>query len=124
MTQLHADDGFLEYYQFEHDPILERYSSFKFFSAKRRTVLIELHHLARYSKLMLVVTGPAESSKTVLHQALVASSKEPVQNIVIAPSATTDAAAMLQHVSAALGLRDADIAGVLRHIDRKSTRLN
>lgn len=118
MTQLHADDGFLEYYQFEHDPFLGRGSSFKFFSAKRRPVLIELHHLARYSKLMLVVTGPAGSGKTVLRQALVASSKEPVQNIVIAPSATTDAAAMLQHVSAALGLRDADIAGVLRHIEQ------
>lgn len=118
MTHLHADDGFLEYYQFEHDPFLGRGSSFKFFAAKRRPVLVELHHLARYSKLMLVVTGPEGSGKTVLRQALVASSKEPVTNIVIAPSSTTDAAAMLQHVSAALGLHGADIAGVLRHIEQ------
>lgn len=118
MTDLHADNGFLEYYQFEHDPFLGRGSSFKFFAAKRRPVLVELHHLARYSKLMLVVTGPEGSGKTVLRQALVASSKEPVTNIVIAPSATTDAAAMLQHVSAALGLHGADIAGVLRHIEQ------
>lgn len=118
MTDLHADNGFLEYYQFEHDPFLGRGSSFKFFAAKRRPVLVELHHLARYSKLMLVVTGPEGSGKTVLRQALVASSKEPVTNIVIAPSSTTDAAAMLQHVSAALGLHGADIAGVLRHIEQ------
>ena len=118
MTQLYADDGFLEYYQFEHDPFLGRGSSFKFFAAKRRPVLVELHHLARYSKLMLVVTGPEGSGKTVLRQALVASSKEPVKSIVIAPSATADAAAMLQHVSAALGLHNADIVGVLRHIEQ------
>ncbi len=118
MTQLHADDGFLAYFRFEHDPFLNRGSSFKFFSAKRRPVLVELHHIARYSKLMLVVTGPTGSGKTVLRQALVASSKETVQNIVIAPSTTTDAAAMLQHVSAALGLHDADIASVLRHIEQ------
>ncbi len=118
MTQLYADDGFLEYYQFEHDPFLGRGSSFKFFAAKRRPVLVELHHLARYSKLMLVVTGPEGSGKTVLRQALVASSKEPVKSIVIAPSATADAAAMLQHVSSALGLLNADIAEVLRHIEQ------
>ncbi len=118
MTQLHADDGFLEYYQFEHDPFLGRGSSFKFFAAKRRSVLVELHHLARYSKLMLVVTGPQGSGKTVLRQALVASSKEPVKSVVIAASASADAAAMLQQVSAALGLHNADIAGVLRHIEQ------
>ena len=118
MTQLHADDGFLEYYQFEHDPFLGRGSSFKFFAAKRRSVLVELHHLARYSKLMLVVTGPKGSGKTVLRQALVASSKEPVKSIVIAASVNADAAAMLQQVSAALELHNADIAGVLRHIEQ------
>lgn len=118
MTELHADNGFLEYYQFEHDPFLGRGSSFKFFAAKRRSVLVELHHLARYSKLMLVVTGPQGSGKTVLRQALVASSKEPVKSVVIAASASADAAAMLQQVSAALGVQNADIASVLRHIEQ------
>ena len=119
MTQLHADDGFLEYYQFEHDPFLGRGSSFKFFAAKRRSVLVELHHLARYSKLMLVVTGPHGSGKTVLRQALVASSKEPVESVVIAASVNADAASMLQQVSAALNLHNADIGGVLRHIEQR-----
>ncbi len=118
MTELHADNGFLEYYKFEHDPFLGRGTSFKFFAAKRRSVLVELHHLARYSKLMLVVTGPQGSGKTVLRQALVASSKEPVKSVVIAASASADAAAMLQQVSAALGIQHADIASVLKHIEQ------
>lgn len=118
MTQLHADDGFLEYYQLEHDPFLGRGPSFKFFASKRRSVLVELHHLARYSKLMLVVTGPQGSGKTVLRQALVASSKEPVASVVIAASVNADAASMLQQVSAALNLPNADISGVLRHIEQ------
>ncbi|HHX34781.1 MAG TPA: AAA family ATPase [Gammaproteobacteria bacterium] len=118
MSDLYADDEYLEYYQFEHDPFLARGSSFKFFAAKRRPVLVELHHLARYSKLMLVVTGPVGSGKTVLRQALVASSKEQIKNIVITATAKADAASMLQQVSAALDLPDSDIAGVLRHIEQ------
>jgi DamX protein len=118
MADLHADDGYLDRYQFEHDPFLGRGPSFKFFSAKRRAVLIELHHLARYSKLMLVVTGPEGSGKTVLRQALVASSKEPIKSIVVTASANADAASMLQQVNAALGLHDSEIADVLRHIEQ------
>lgn len=118
MTDLHADDGYLDWYQFEHDPFLGRGPSFKFFAAKRRPVLVELHHLARYSKLMLVVTGPEGSGKTVLRQALVASSKEPIKSIVVTASESADAASMLQQVNAALGLHDSDIAGVLRHIEQ------
>lgn len=118
MTQLSTDADFLEYYQFEHDPFIGRGSSFKFFAAKRRSVLVELHHLARYSKLMLVVTGPQGSGKTVLRQALVASSKEPVKSIVITAALNADAASMLQQVSAALGLAHAEIADVLQHIEQ------
>lgn len=118
MSYLSADDDYLDYYQFEHDPFLGRGPSFKFFAAKRRSVLIELHHLARYSKLMLVVTGPPGSGKTVLRQALVASSKEHVKNIVISAAAKADAASMLQQVCAALDLGDCDIAGALQHIEQ------
>lgn len=118
MADLHADDDYLDRYQFEHDPFLGRGPSFKFFAAKRRPVLVELHHLARYSKLMLVVTGPEGSGKTVLRQALVASSKEPIKSIVVAASASADAASMLQQVNTALGLHDSDIAGVLKHIEQ------
>ncbi len=118
MTDLYADNGYLDHYQFKHDPFLARGPSFKFFAAKRRPVLVELHHLARYSKLMLVVTGPQGSGKTVLRQALVASSKEPIKSIVITASGKADAASMLQKVSAELGLLNSDIAGVLRHIEQ------
>lgn len=120
MTDLHADDNYLSHYQFEHDPFSGRGSSFKFFPAKRRSVLNELQHLARYSKLMLVVTGPQGSGKTVLHQALVAQVIEPAQSIVISANAAVDAASMLAQVSSALGLFDSEIADVLKHIEQMS----
>ena len=66
MTHLYADDDYLDYYQFEHDPFSDHRASFKFFSAKRQSVLVEMQHIARYSNLMLVVTGPQGSGKTVL----------------------------------------------------------
>ena len=118
MSHLHADDDYLDYYQFEHDPFLARGASFKFFAAKRRPVLAELHHIARYSKLMLVVTGPQGSGKTVLRQALVASSKDPVKSIVVNVSQRADAASMLSQVSSGLSLPDSEIADVLKHIEQ------
>ena len=72
MTSLHADEAFLEHYQLSHDPFAPRVPGFKFFPAQRKPVLGQLHHLARYSQLMLVVTGPVGSGKTLLRQALVA----------------------------------------------------
>ncbi|MCK9535647.1 MAG: SPOR domain-containing protein [Pseudomonas sp.] len=118
MTHLYADDDYLDHYQFEHDPFLERGVNFKFFAAKRRPVLVELHHLARYSKLMLVVTGPQGSGKTLLRQVLLTSSKEPVKNIVVVAEATVDAASMLQQISTALQLPESHIADVLSHIEQ------
>ena len=117
MTHLYTDDDYLDYYQFEHDPFADRGLGFKFFSAKRQSVLVEMQHIARYSNLMLVVTGPQGSGKTVLRQALAASVADNVQNIVIVASATADAAAMLQQVNSALDLQDSEIADVLRHIE-------
>lgn len=120
MSHLSAADDYLDYYQFDHDPFLGRGPSFKFFAAKRHSVLKELHYLARYSKLMLVVTGPHGSGKTVLRQALVASSNEQIKNIVITAAASADAASMLQQVCTALGLsiEECAIADVLQHIER------
>ena len=118
MTDLYADDDYLDHYRFEHDPFAGRGPAFKFFAAKRQSVLAELEHLARYSKLMLVVTGPKGSGKTVLCQALVESAGKQVKNIVIVASAKADAAAMLQQVSTALELPGSDIAGVLGHVER------
>ena len=63
MTDLYADDDYLAHYRFEYDPFVGRGPEFRFFAAKRQPVLAELEHLARYSKLMLVVTGPKGSGK-------------------------------------------------------------
>ena len=66
MTSLHADEAFLGHYQLSHDPFAPRVPGFKFFPAQRKPVLGQLHHLARYSQLLLVVTGPLGSGKTLL----------------------------------------------------------
>ena len=73
MTSLHADEAFLGHFQLNHDPFAPRVPGFKFFPAQRKPVLGQLHHLARYSQLLLVVAGPEGSGKTLLRQALVAS---------------------------------------------------
>src|SRR5690606_14657187 len=72
---------------------------FKFFPAQRKPVLGQLHHLARYSQLLLVVTGPEGSGKTLLRQALVASTnKQAVQSLVLA-QVTGGREALLQQVA-------------------------
>lgn len=63
MTSLHADEAFLGHYQFSHDPFAPRVPGFKFFPAQRKPVLGQLHHLARYSQLLLLVTGPLGSAR-------------------------------------------------------------
>ncbi len=68
MTSLHADEAFLGHYQLSHDPFAPRVPGFKFFPAQRKPVLGQLHHLARYSQLLLVVTGPQGSGKTLLRR--------------------------------------------------------
>ncbi|MDY7218592.1 AAA family ATPase [Denitrificimonas sp. JX-1] len=118
MTDLYADDGYLDHYQFERDPFAEYGPDLNFFAVKRQSVLAELEHLARYSKLMLVVTGPKGSGKTVLRKALVAGAQAQVKNVVVVVSAKVDAAAMLQQVSDALELPGAEIAEVLAHIEQ------
>ena len=65
-----ADEAFLGHFQLNHDPFAPRVPGFKFFPAQRKPVLGQLHHLARYSQLLLVVTGPEGSGKTLLRQAL------------------------------------------------------
>ncbi|MDH2245629.1 AAA family ATPase [Pseudomonas sp. GD03855] len=117
MTSLSADDAFLNHYGFSHDPFAARVPGFKFFPAQRKPVLGQLHHLARYSQLLLLVTGPEGSGKTLLRQALVASSnKQSVQSVVITPHATTDASALLAQIAQALNSQGADFEGVMAQI--------
>ncbi|WP_217477394.1 AAA family ATPase [Stutzerimonas stutzeri] len=117
MTSLSADDSYLNHYGFSHDPFAARVPGFKFFPAQRKPVLGQLHHLARYSQLLLVVTGPEGSGKTLVRQALVASSnKQAVQSVVISPQDTIDSSAVLQQIAQALGCPRADVDSILAQI--------
>ena len=111
MTSLHADEAFLGHYQLSHDPFAPRVPGFKFFPAQRKPVLGQLHHLARYSQLLLVVTGPLGSGKTLLRQALVASTnKQTVQSVVVSARSASDASSMLAQVAQELGVAVLDEA--------------
>lgn len=117
MTSLHADEAFLGHYQLSHDPFAPRVPGFKFFPAQRKPVLGQLHHLARYSQLLLVVTGPQGSGKTLLRQALVASTnKQSVQSVVVSARGAGDAAGVLRQVAQALNVAEAEIGVILAQI--------
>ena len=117
MTSLTADDSYLNHYGFSHDPFAARVPGFKFFPAQRKPVLGQLHHLARYSQLLLVVTGPEGSGKTLVRQALVASSnKQSVQSVVISPQETLDSNILLQQIAQALGSQRADFDSIMAQI--------
>ena len=117
MTSLHADEAFLDHYQLSHDPFAPRVPGFKFFPAQRKPVLGQLHHLARYSQLMLVVTGPVGSGKTLLRQALVASTnKQSVQSVVVSARGAGDAASVLAQVAQALNVANAEVQTILAQV--------
>lgn len=89
MTKLSMDDPYLDYYGFTHDPFIGRPPGFKFFPARRKPVLAQLHQTARNNHvqhLMQVVIGPAGSGKSLLRQALLATSaKLSIHSIFITP---------------------------------------
>jgi DamX protein len=117
MTSLHADEAFLGHYQLNHDPFAARVPGFKFFPAQRKPVLGQLHHLARYSQLLLVVTGPNGSGKTLLRQALVASTnKQSVQSVVVSARGASDAASVLSQVAQSLNVAVADVDDILKQV--------
>ncbi|WP_309675591.1 AAA family ATPase, partial [Pseudomonas sp.] len=117
MTSLHADEAFLGHYQLSHDPFSPRVPGFKFFPAQRKPVLGQLHHLARYSQLLLVVTGPQGSGKTLLRQALVASTnKQSVQSVVVSARGAGDAAGVLRQVAQTLNVAQPEIGAILAQV--------
>ena len=117
MTSLHADEAFLGHFQLSHDPFAPRVPGFKFFPAQRKPVLGQLHHLARYSQLLLVVTGPQGSGKTLLRQALVASTnKQSVQSVVVSARGAGDAAGVLRQVAQALNVAQAEVGAILDQV--------
>lgn len=118
MTSLHADEAFLTHYQFSHDPFAPRVPGFKFFPAQRKPVLGQLHHLARYSQLLLAVTGPQGSGKTLLRQALVASTnKQAVQTVVIAQHGL-GSELLLRQVAQGLSVTQADVPSILAQVEQ------
>ncbi|WXL25309.1 AAA family ATPase [Ectopseudomonas mendocina] len=117
MTSLHADEAFLDHYHFTHDPFAARVPGFKFFPAQRKPVLGQLHHLARYSQLLLVVTGPQGSGKTLLRQALVASTnKQTVQSVVVSARGASDPASILRQVAQGLQVARPDADSILAQV--------
>lgn len=119
MTSLQADEAFVEHYQFKHDPFTPRVPGFKFFPAQRKSVLAQLHQLARYSALMQVVTGPQGSGKTLLRQALVASSnKQSVVSVPVSARQAGNSALLLGYFSQGLGGSAHDVDGLLGQIAR------
>ncbi|MCU1718398.1 AAA family ATPase [Pseudomonas sp. 5P_3.1_Bac2] len=117
MTSLHADEAFLDHYQFTHDPFAARVPGFKFYPAQRKPVLGQLHHFARYSQLVLVVAGPDGSGKTLLRQALVASTnKQAVQSVVVSAKGAEDPASILRQVAQGLQVARPDAASILNQV--------
>ncbi|MEH6483319.1 MULTISPECIES: SPOR domain-containing protein [Pseudomonas] len=117
MTSLHADEGFLDHYHFSHDPFAARVPGFKFFPAQRKPVLGQLHHLARYSQLLLVVSGPEGSGKTLLRQALVASTnKQSVLSVVVSAQDKAEKASVMQQVAQGLQIQQSDLDGILAQV--------
>jgi len=83
MNALSGAESIEEYYQLGHDPFAARTPGFKFFTPQRKTVLAQLHHLARFGDQVLLVTGPEGSGKTLLRQVLVASSNKDTTQCVV-----------------------------------------
>ncbi len=121
MTSLHADEAFLGHYQFSHDPFAARVPGFKFFPAQRKPVLGQLHHLARYSQLLLVVSGPQGSGKTLLRQALVASTnKQAVHSVVFSAKGVADAGGVMRQIAQGLNVQQSDARSLLSQVAQLS----
>ena len=117
MTSLHADEAFLDHYQFSHDPFAARVPGFKFFPAQRKPVLGQLHHLARYSQLLLVVAGPEGSGKTLLRQALVASTnKQAVHTVVVSAQGAADPGSLFRQIAQGLHIQQSEPQAILAQV--------
>ena len=114
-TAVSGADDLLDHYQFTHDPFAPRTPGFRFFTPKRKSVLAELHHLARYGDQVLAVTGPQGSGKTLLRQALVASSnKDSIQCVVLSAREMPAESALLAGLCQAVSAEQRDVASLLR----------
>lgn len=112
-----ANSMYLEHYQLAHDPFAERVPGFKFQQARRKQVLEQLVHFARYGNFLLMVTGPAGSGKTVLRQAMVAAARDTSVNVVISGQHCQDAAAVMHNIASSLKAPSVSVEGLLQAIE-------
>ena len=121
-SDLHAGgdaQDLLEYYQLSHDPFAARTPGFKFFTPQRKPVLAQLHHLARFAGQVLVVTGPRGSGKTLLRQALVASTnKDTAQCVVTSGREVETADSLIATLCQAVGSNEKSEAALLERAER------
>lgn len=96
-----------------HDPFAPGSSSFQFYKPGRRQVLEQLIHFARYSQLLLAVTGPRGSGKTVLRHAMAAAGKDSALNVVVSALKQGDAGSILQQLGYALQVSGGDVMMLL-----------
>ncbi len=109
----------LTYYQLSHDPFAARTPGFKFFTPQRKPVLAQLHHLARFGGQVMVVTGPRGSGKTLLRQALVASTnKDAAQCVVTSGREAGSAAALVATLCQAVGVPEKSVAALLERAEQ------
>lgn len=117
MNTLRAEEPLLSYYQMDHDPFAARVPNFKFFPAQRKTILGQLHHLSRHSQLILLITGPKGSGKTLLRQALIASiNKETVKIVSVSAVDCAKVNDVLQLLANELTLAESTVVSVIEQI--------
>lgn len=103
-----------------YDPFAPGSSSFQFYKPGRRQVLEQLIHFSRYSQLLLAVTGPRGSGKTVLRHAMAAAGKDNALNVVVSALKQGDAGSILQQLSYALQVSGGDVMLLLRAADQSA----
>lgn len=119
MNALSGAESIEEYYQLSHDPFAARTPGFKFFTPQRKTVLAQLHHLARFGDQVLLVAGPEGSGKTLLRQALVASSnKDTTQCVVTTAREFANAGALMSFFCQAVNASGRDAQALLLRADQ------
>ncbi len=114
------NEDFLQHYQLSFDPFAEHGQKFQFFKARRRAVLEQLIHFARYGNFLLLVTGPMGSGKTVLRHAMVAAGKDTAVNVVVSAAQAQEAGSLMQYIGNSLGCGSQDVMGLLKEIEQLS----